>query len=239
MSHRLPDSLYDLVLQHVDAALTACYELMQYGLLLQSSHFQASALLTTGSSRMNLDKVKEDILKKMQQEWMMVLRMESAASTNELLARHCGYTVWQVYRETMTVAELENFTLSSKLTDFLAAWHPAVQGSCNVEDVFADLQDAIQRSGKSDTGSLSNLAAVAIRSCSRKCSAAELPTTSLLSADYEGTSVRSLKTSVFRPESCSSSSPVNNPRLLHVTLLHPYIIHQVIYTSEKHLWCAS
>ena len=192
-------------MQHVDAALSAAYELLQYGLLLQSSHFQASALLCKSSSRFDVEKTTEAILRKMQQEWLMVLRMEASSSTSELLNKHCSYTRWQVYRETMTFAEKENFSRSSKLVDFLAAWHPALQGSCNVEDVFSDLQDAIQRSGKSDTGSLSNLAAVAIRSCDRKCSTANIGTTTLVSEDYEGTSVRSLKTSVFRPESCSSS----------------------------------
>ena len=189
----------------MDASLAAVYELLQYALLLQSSHYQAAALLATSCTKVNLEQLQEEIMNKMKREWQMVLRMEASSGTNTLLSKHCSYTRWQVYRETMTFAEMDNFELTERLQRFLSAWHPTVQGSCIVEDVFADLQDAIQRSGKSDTGSLSNLTAVSIRSVARKCEASSISTTELESADYEGTSVRSLKTSVFRPESCASS----------------------------------
>ena len=194
------------MLQHLEAALTAVFELEQYAILLQSSHYQAAALLTNSSTRLNIEQVQADVLKKMQQEWSMVLAMESSGGTSEILAKHCAYTHWQVYRETMTFLESEGFSLNDRLRDFLLAYFPKIQGSCNVEDLFADLQDSIQRSGKSDSGSLSNLAAVSIRSCNRKCQTAGVGTTQLVSADFEGTCVRSLKSSVFRPETCAGST---------------------------------
>ena len=202
----MPASTYDLMLQHLDAALTAVFELIQYSILLQSSHYQAASLLAASSARMNVEQIHMDVLKRMQQEWRMVLLMESSAGTSEILRKHCSYTLWQAYRETMTFAESENFSLNDRLREFLLAYFPKLQGSCNVEDVFADLQDSIQRSGKSDAGSLSNMAAVSIRSCSRKCESAGVATTQLVSADYEGTCVRNLKSSVFRPETCAGST---------------------------------
>ena len=205
IEHRVADSTYSLISQHLDAALTAVYELLQYSLLLQSSHFQGSALLATSSDRFNVEQVQHDILKRMQHEWQMVLRFEAATGSSAIIAKHCAYTAWQVYRETMTFAECEGFALTEKFKDYLRAWHPSIQGSCNVEDVFADLQDSIQRSGKADSGSMSNLTAVSIRSVGRKCEQAGIESPHLRSADYEGTCVRSLKSSVFRPDSCPGS----------------------------------
>ena len=190
---------------HLDATLTALFELLQYSIQLQSSHYQASALLANNSDRCDLATVKKNILKRMEQEWRLVLKMESSTATNHLLSKHCYFTCWQAYRETMLMAESHKFQLTEPLCQFLRSYHPAVQGSANVEDLFSDLQDSILRSSKADCGSLANLAAVSIRSCNRKSTTAELQSPQLISADFEGNSIRSLKTSVFKPETCSSS----------------------------------
>ena len=92
------------------------------------------------------------------------------------------------------------------LLSFLKCYNPAIQSSSNCEDIFAQLQDSVQRSGKSDSGSITNLASVSIRGVHKKAESTEsVETVTLRSEDFEGNEVRALKSSIFRPDSCAAS----------------------------------
>ena len=95
------------------------------------------------------------------------------------------------------------------LVAFLKCYNPPLQSSSNCEDVFSQLQDSVQRSGKSDSGSITNLASVSIRGVQKKAESAGVQTVTLRSEDFEGNEVRGLKSSIFRPDSCAASCLVS------------------------------
>ena len=207
VTHRASAQHTWLLGQHLESCLAAIFELLLYSVLPQSGHYQASALLCPSSDIFSLSSVCSDVLGNMKREWGLVLQLEARASSQHVLKTHCPHSNWQSYREVMTYAEVEGYQLTEPLKLFLAAWNPSIQGSSLCEDSFAEMQDSIRRSNKSDSGSLANLSAVAIRACHKKVAANEkISGVTLRSEDWEGNQVRSLKPAVFRPDGCPSSS---------------------------------
>ena len=195
-----------MVQDHIDGTLSVVFELLQYSSTLQSSHWQAMSLLATQSDRCDIEHNRNLVLEKLRQEWRMVLEMEEGVATSSLLRKHCQYVTYQIYREVLTMVEVNDFKITPHLVEFLKAWYPAISSSAVVEDCFSSIQDAVKRSSKADVGSLPNMAAVAIRSLEQKTSAsASLQSVSLEGEDFEGNQVRALKANVFRPDSCPSS----------------------------------
>ena len=183
------------------------FELLQYGLLPQSAHYRAACLLCTTSSRCDVASVQNQVMRALSEDWQLVLKLENAPSTQTVILHHCPFLCWQPFRETMSMCELHKFTLCPELRLFLAAYHPPMQSSSNIEDIFSELQDAVRRSNKSDNGSLPNMCAVAIRAVQKKVesSSEEVQGSKLRTEDWEGNAVRALKSSIFQPQSCPSS----------------------------------
>ena len=207
ISHRhAPNSVW-LLQQHLEACLCTLFELIQYALLPQSAHYSSAALLCPASSRVDLSSVRQRVFAHMRAEWELILQCEGHASSQAILHQHCPYVKWQAFREIQTEAEWSSYTLSAELTELLRAWHPTIQSSSNVEDLFNEIQDCVKRAGKADVGSICNMAAVSIRGCHRKVEATEGATgVTLRSEDFEGNDIRSLKSNIFRPDACPASS---------------------------------
>ena len=198
-----PESTATLLEEHMNACLSTLHELLQYSLLLQTSHYAAAALLSCESTRADTVRTQAAVMERLQQEWEYVLKLEKTSGTNSLIATQCPHTTWQPYREVMTMTESQGFRLTEQLKLFLASYFPPVQSSSNIEDVFNEVQDSVKRSGKADNGSLSNMCAVAIRSVLRKIQGSSaLKGSNLQSEDWEGNSVRAIKANVFQPQSC-------------------------------------
>ena len=163
--------------------------------------------------------ISKSLFQSMKAEWQLVLHCESTASAQSVLHQHCPHVRWQPYREVMTMVESAKSASDESLLSFLKCYNPPVQSSANCEDISAQLQDSVQRSGKSDAGSITNLASVAIRGVHKKAeSTEEVQTVVLRSEDFEGNQVRALKSSIFRPESCAARSLVSTSKL-HLILL--------------------
>ena len=215
----MPDNTAWLLEQHLEACLSTLHELTQYAVLPQSAHYCSACLLCESSSRCDLSTVGQAVLHRMKAEWSLVLRLESSSTTQGVLHAHCPFVCWQPYREVQTATECAGYKLDTSLRSFLVAYNPSVQASANCEDVFAEIQDSIKRSGKSDTGSITNMTSVGIRATNKKAEATDgLETVRLKSEDFEGCHVRSLRASVFRPDSCPSSILVI--RLGLMSLIH-------------------
>ena len=99
------------------------------------------------SNRLDTTAVQTAVLNAMKEEWQMMLNMERRASSASGVKHRTSYTTRQVYRDVMTYAEMENWQLSDSLRNFLEA--------STVEDVFAQMEDAVKRSAKADPGSIS------------------------------------------------------------------------------------
>ena len=191
---------------HVHATLATAHELSQYASLLQTSHWQTLGLLSADSTRFDMAFVKNHVIGKLKIEWTTILQLELNSHASQLLKKFVPYTRWQVYRETMSVLESNKWTLNQEVLDLLLAWWPPVQSSSNVEDVFASLQDSLQRASKSDCGSLANLSCCAIRAVEKRTkNNPALEHLSLLAEDFEGQEVRGLRPGVFDPASCPPS----------------------------------
>ena len=206
VSHRQSEGTAWLLRQQLEAVLLAMFELSQYALLLQSAHYRAAALLAKSSSRADVSAVQREILASMSTEWQLVLKLEKSKGTQDLLACHCPFTAWQPYRETMCMCEAHDFAISAPLLSFLAAYHPPIQNSSNIEDIFSSVEDCVKRSSKAAGASIPNICAVGIRSVQKKIANSEgVQGSELRSEDWEGNSVRGLKASVFQPQTCPAS----------------------------------
>ena len=206
ISHRKSDFEYSVVMDHLDVLLNCIFELSQYALGLQSSPCRAACLLSESNELTDSSSVHRDVLQDLQREWSVILKMEASEAWSSMLSSVCPHTKWQIVRETFSALEQEQFQRSQKLLTFLTSWFPATGWSANIEDVFATLSDSIKRSSKADAGSLCNAQAVCIRGANRLCRGEGHPEAVLLkAADWEGSEIRGLKSSAWRPESCSGS----------------------------------
>ena len=148
-------------------------------------------------------------LKQLQEDWSMVLALESRPESSEMLHNRCRFVLWQQFREVMTCLERYGWQMRDPVRKLIAAWAPEMQSSANLEGIFGDLQSAIRRAGKSDCGSLCNLLSVAIRSLQNRLG--NDPSTPepvvLTPQDFDGAEVAALKPKIWSP----SSAPPCNP----------------------------
>ena len=198
-----------MVQDHISCMVTALAELTMYSLYLQSSPAQEAALLVDTETSPELSPVQQQILHRMQQTWRMILTLENDAASNSLLLQSCPHTRFMVFRETMTLLDEEEWKLTERARDLLRSWHPAVGMSANVERIFNSLEDAARRSSKNNVSCMSNLQCLAIRSLEKHVtSGPSAPTgVKLLQEDWEGRQVRSIRASVWKPETFSGGQP--------------------------------
>ena len=200
-----PQHLHKVLPECLTMFLGMTHELNQYGLYLCSMPAQSAGLLSSKAE----DEAKSAILESMSREWKLVLSLEAKPQARILLHQHCGYVLYQQYRELMGCFERSGFKLTRDSTDLLHAWFPEVPWSANLESVFGEMQHAIRRSGKADVGSLSNLMSVAIRGLERRVftDPEENPKPlRLVPDDWVGKQTNALKPKMFSP---TSAQPCN------------------------------
>ena len=133
----------------------------------------------------------------------------ASSQARALLHQHCGYVLYQQYREIMGCLERFGFQLTRDGMELLHAWFPEVPWSANLESVFGEMQHAIRRTGKADVGSLTNLMSVAVRGLERRVfvDPAENPKPLKLdSDDWVGKQTNALKPKMYSP---TSAQPCN------------------------------
>ena len=207
-----------LVQQHLEGLLACLYELGQYRNPLCCAPLCFAALADHSSTEYDVCQMQERVLESLKQEWELVLCMESDAQSAPLLRKLCPHTLWQSYREQMVVLEAEGWTRSKRFLEMCLAYAPPITSSANIEDSFASIQDAVNRSGKSDLGSLANIQAVHLRGCVQKMTG--LPhqgrSVALNAADFEGPEIRGLRAKLFQPTSFSGSFSIDNINILRM-----------------------
>ena len=191
-------------MDHFMCMLACLTELNLYSLYLQSSPAQEAGLLVQTKSSPQLSHDQEVILSRMRKQWSLILKLESSPESNAMLKSCCPHSRFFCFRETMTLLEEEAWQMTPRCRDLLAAWNPPIAMSANIEQIFNNMEDATKRSCKNSTASMSSLQCLAIRSvrnrltCGVKCPKA----VHLSAEDYEGKQVRSIKPSVWKPDSC-------------------------------------
>lgn len=201
-----PQHLYKVLPECLTMFLGMTHELNQYALYLRSSPAQSAGLLSSKAE----DEAKQAILESMSREWKLVLSLEARPQARALLHQHCGYVLYQQYRETMGFFERSGFKLTRDGTELLQSWFPEVPWSANLESVFGEMQHAVRRTGKADVGSLSNLMSVAIRGLERRVftDPDENPKPlRLVPEDWVGKQTNALKSKMFSP---TSAQPCNS-----------------------------
>ena len=186
--------------------LCSLHELTEYSIALQMAPQSAACLLSSLDANTGYLHVQAQVLQALKCEWSVVLECEQAASLAKKLLESCPYTLHQTYREIMTALESSGWKGQGMARDVIQAWMPSINGSCNIEDLFSNMADSVARSSKRDCGSLANLQAVTIRALGLKCDGPQQGTGVCLEPqDYEGSTVRGLKSSCWSPASCPSS----------------------------------
>ena len=199
------ENMYKVLPECLKMFLSMSHELNQYALYLRSSPAQSAGLLSSKAD----ENTKSAILESMCREWKLVLNMESRPQARALLHQHCGYVLYQQYREIMGCLERFGFQLTRDSMELLHAWFPEVPWSANLESVFGEMQHAIRRTGKADVGSLTNLMSVAVRGLERRVfvDPAENPKPLKLdSDDWVGKQTNALKPKMYSP---TSAQPCN------------------------------
>ena len=98
-------------------------------------------------------------------------------------------------------------TLSPELKSTILAWHPPLQSSSNLENVFGDIESAIRRSSRADAGSLANMMAVAIRGLTHRMDTEETGQPLVLNQeDFRGPEISGLKNKIWSPASAAPCS---------------------------------
>ena len=194
----------ELLHEHLNIVLTAAYELEQYALPLRQAPASVVALLELPGTAAEEKRVRGLVHERLKEEWDAVLRLEAQSDGRTLLRQKCGHTLWQCYRELLTAVESQSSMRSPPdLQAIVSAWFPEVAWSATIEDAFGSLSQALRVGNKSETASMSNLQAVAIRKVETGLfnGAGQPKGIQLEAEDWEGTIVRGLKPSVFKPES--------------------------------------
>ena len=104
------------------------------------------------------------VLQQMKLEWTFVLTMEAKGSKCLHGVHHLK---WQVYRELMTCAEEEDWTLSARFLDLVHAYFPGRQNTIGLEHTFGALRDAETRHSKHRQASAAQLCATTIRTTNK------------------------------------------------------------------------
>ena len=183
-------------------ALACVFELLEYALphKLSPTKFAALAVCKVPATTSRL-------IEELKEEWSTVLTMEASAEAAQLLHSQCRYVLCQNFRELHCCLEKSNQTLSPDMSSTILAWNPPLQSSSNLENVFADMQSAVRRSGKADGGSLANLMAVAIRGLAHRMDTSDSGQPLMLSSeDFRGAEVAGLKSKMWSP---ASAAPCN------------------------------
>ena len=197
-----------MVRDHLMAVLATVFELSIYALYLQSSPAMEAALLLPKPEKKQLQEAQAEVMRKSKLQWETVLAMEAKAPENALLRAMCPYTRYTNFREVLTVLEGADWTMTETATKVLKAWHPGLAFSANVEQVFNSLEDVCKRANKNARSSMPNLQCLSIRATGQKlCKGSPSPAgVELAPEDYEGKDIRSIKSSVWKPESFSGSA---------------------------------
>ena len=210
LSHAYTDRENTLLCEHVDCMLCCVHELTEYALSLQMAPQSAAALLADSAAEGNLLHLKAKVACLLKAEWEVVMECEASINFSRSLHQEAPHTLWQVYREVLSGLESASWRWDGQAGKLLQSWFPTINGSNNVEDVMSSLQDSIRRSSKRDCGSLANLNAVSIRAVAGKTDGENQASgISLDAGDYEGPSIRGLKSGCFSPSSCPSCNSPN------------------------------
>lgn len=215
MQERRRSTLENLLHDHVQALLSIIFELVHYGLHLQSAPMSASALAVDGCTAPELE-TQNQILSCLQEEWAMVLGLEAEARWNDFLAKNALYTHFMHYREILTCFEQNKWKITLETKSLIMAWNPAFSSSANVESMFQSMEESTKRANKHEKASLPNLQCLTVRALQKKVlhkedgeEARRAPDGILLSSeDWEGAEVRALKGSIWRPDSYGGSTVI-------------------------------
>ena len=181
--------------------LAVVLELEQHHLYLRTAPWKAACLIAPADD----PETKARVLKELEAEWTMVVSLEAHPASAAELQQHCGFTVFQNYREVMTVCEKHGWKEHDEVASIMRSWFPEVAWSSNVESLFSEMSAAVKKSGQSDLGSVANLMSVGIRGLTRRiCIQEDAPESLKLDKDdWSGHQVSGLKSKMFTP----SSSP--------------------------------
>ena len=196
----------EMIHDHFMCMVATLSELNMYALYLQSSPAQEAALLVETEYHPGISPVQQNILKRLEAQWDMILSLESRQDSNAMLKRLCSHTRFFNFREPLTLLAECKWQMDSRVRELLSAWHPALGLSANVEQVFNHLEDACKRSSKNATASMPCLQTLAIRSVNQRLTNGEgrARGVELAPEDFEGKQVRMIKASVWKPESLNS-----------------------------------
>ena len=197
IARRPPDQ--NVILEHLHLTLSILFELVQFSLCPCLGPGKAAALVHLRRSGQDRG-LEERLVRELQEEWMVVLGLESTIDGSALIRRLAPYTLHQKYREIMTAVEAG---LNQDALELIESWYPAVAHSAQIENVFCGMTEAIRRTNRNEMLSLTNLQAVAMRSTQlRICGGGERAEgVSLDESDWEGREVHRLKESLFNPAS--------------------------------------
>ena len=176
------------------------FELNLYRLYLATGWTQAAALLSEHVSKGD----KEVILKRMREEWSVVLELEQTESGQQALRGSCSQVLHQAYREVMSSLECSNWVVNDASREIIRAWVPELSCSSNVEQLFASMSDAVKRASKPDEATAPALMAVGIRALERRLFAEDTSATKVVKledADWQSKQVRALKPKIWSPSS--------------------------------------
>ena len=195
---RRPNGGEKVLMESVSMMLACAFELLEYGSQHRVGPWKCACLLACSEPE-----TISRIMQELKDEWEMVLSMEQDKEQRVLLHQHCRWILHQSVRELFTSCEQNRFSLNGSLKAMIASWHPCLQSSANIESLFNDCQSAVQRSGRADTGSISGLMCVAIRSLMHRMG--QDPESGrpveLEPADFEGCEIPALKSKLWTPSS--------------------------------------
>ena len=189
------------ILEEAWAMLLSCmFELREYALHHRLCPTKAAALLATDDGR-----VIKQLMDELQEEWELILKMETQLETKLLLHSKCLYVGYQQTREVLSSLAQSNYNLTPSVRSLLLAWHPQIQSSANLESIFGDLSSAIKRTGRSETASLPNMMAVGVRALHHRFQSEDEAgePIHLDSGDWEGKEVAGLKAKLWCPSSAA------------------------------------
>ena len=185
--------------------LAVVHELEQHQLYLRTAPWKAACLIAPADD----PETKARVLKELQAEWMMILSLEAHPTSAAQLRQHCGYALFQNYREVMTAWEMHGWKEHEEAKGIMTSWFPEFAWSSNIESLFSEMSSATKRSGQADAGSLPNLMSVGIRGLVRRiCIQEDAPAALKLEKDdWAGPQVSGLKSKIFSPSSALPCGP--------------------------------
>ncbi|CAE6965504.1 unnamed protein product [Symbiodinium sp. CCMP2592] len=230
LSFRRDAADYALMIEQLQAYLTACAELLEYCLYLRSFPALAAGLLARDAD----EKSRGCILDEAKKEWSAVQELEASTAGQQLLRQSAVHTTFQSYREVMCTMEGSGFKWTPSVEEVVRAWHPPFGQSANLEQVFQQMEQSIRKSGVPPDGRLGGLSCVAIRAFLRRvCNDEDTPSTPTLEdGDWEGKQVRALKHRIWNP---AAATPCRSVKLEEV--LKPFPSTSAYHLTHHGLNC--